>query len=81
MLLAAAAGAERSDRFFQHALIELDADLAHVTGLLVAQKIAGAANVEIVARHRKPGAEIVERLQHLQAALCGVGQLLVRRAS
>ena len=48
-----------------------------MAGLLVAQEIAGAAKIEIVARDREAGAQIVQRLQHLKAALRGVGELLV----
>ena len=37
------------DRVLQHLLVELDADLADVARLLVAQQVAGAADVEVVA--------------------------------
>ena len=50
-----------------------------MTGLLVAQQIAGATKVKIVARDGKSRAEIVERLEHVQPALRGIRQLLVRR--
>jgi hypothetical protein len=42
--------ARLAHRFLEQMLVELDADFAHVAGLLVAQQIAGAADVEIVAR-------------------------------
>ena len=40
-----------------------------MAGLLVAEQIAGAADVEIVRGELEAGAEGVERLQHLEAAL------------
>ena len=40
-----------------------------MAGLLVAEQIAGAADVEIVARELEAGAERIERLQHLQPLL------------
>ena len=48
--LAAALGAHLDDRVLQHLLVELDADLADMAGLLVAEQVAGAADVEVVAR-------------------------------
>ena len=46
------AAARRRDRLLQHVLVELDADLADMARLLVAQQVAGAADVEIVAGKR-----------------------------
>ena len=46
----ALAGAQLGDRVLQHLLVQLDADLADMAGLLVAQQVAGAADVEVVAR-------------------------------
>ena len=63
------AGLQRHHRFLQHLLVKLEADFLDVAGLLVAQQIAGAADVEIVAGELETGAEGVERLQHLQPAL------------
>ena len=73
------AAARVGDRLFQHLLIELDADLADMAGLLLAQQIAGAADVEIVAGQREAGAELVERLHHFEPALRRLGQHLARR--
>src|SRR5262245_33920062 len=42
--------------------------------LLLAQKVAGAANIEIVARQSEAGAERIERLQDLEPLLCGLGE-------
>src|SRR4029079_6447588 len=58
---------------------EFEADFAYVPVLLVAQQIAGAANVEIVRGQREPGAKRVERLQNLQALVVAFGQLLPGR--
>ena len=61
--------ARRRDRLFQHVLIELDTDLADMAGLLVAEKIAGAADIEIVARQLEAGAERIQGLHDVEAAL------------
>ena len=47
--------------------------------LLIAEQIAGAANVEVVAGELEAGAEAVELGQHLQALLRGLGDRAVRR--
>ena len=60
---------ERQHRLLQHLLVELDADFADMAGLLVAQQIAGAADVEIVGGQLEAGAERVQRLQHFQPPL------------
>ena len=74
-----AGAADLGDRLLQHLLVELEADLLDVAGLLLAEQIAGAADVEVVAGQLEAGAERVERLQHLQPALGGVGELAVGR--
>ena len=63
------AGLEAEHRLFQHLLVELEADLLDVAGLFLAQEIAGAADIEIVRGKLEPGAERVERLQHLEPPL------------
>ena len=69
-------------RVFQHLLVELDANLADMAGLLVAQQIAGAADIQIVAGQGEAGAELVQRLRSPRAAASEVGeQLALRRAS
>ena len=73
------ASLERGHRLLEHRLVELEADLADMARLLLAEEIAGAANVEIVARKLEAGAERVERLQHLQPPLGLRGQHLIRR--
>ncbi len=42
----------RRDRLLEHRLIQLEADLADVAGLLLAEQVAGAADVEIVRGQR-----------------------------
>jgi len=66
-------------RFFQHFLIQLDADLADMARLFLAQKVAGAANVHVVAGDRETRAQLVQRLQDFQPPGRGLGQLLFRR--
>ena len=68
------------DRLLEHRLVELEADLADVARLLLAEQVAGAADIEVVARQLEAGAQAFERLQHAQPPLGGVGQLAVRRA-
>ncbi len=69
------------DRLLEEMLVELDADLADMARLLLAEQIAGAADVEIVARQREAGAELVERLHHFEPALRRLGQHLAGRAA
>ena len=45
------------DRLLQHLLVELEADLADLARLLLAEQVAGAADVEIVAGQREAGAQ------------------------
>ena len=78
--LADVAALERRDRFLEHGLIQLEADLADVAGLLLAQQVAATADVEVVAGEREAGAQRVERLQHLEALLGALGQPLAVRA-
>ena len=74
-----AVGAGCGDRLFEHVLVELDADLADVPGLLVAQEIAGAADIEVVARQLEPGAQRVQGLHDFEPALRRRGELLLLR--
>ena len=63
------AGLLLDDRVLEHRLVELEPDLLDVPRLLVAEQIAGAANVEVVAGELEAGAEAVEIGEHLQALL------------
>ena len=71
---------QRLDRLAQHLLVQLVADLLDVAGLLVAEQVAGAADVEVVGGQLEPGAERVERIQHLEPLLGLRRHRLVRRA-
>ncbi len=57
------------DRLAEHLLIQLVADFLDMARLFLAQQIAGAANIEIVAGELEAGAERVERLQHVETLL------------
>ncbi len=61
------AALEIGDGFFQHGLVKLEPDLVDMAGLLLAQQVAGAADIEIVAGQRKARPERIQRLQDLQA--------------
>src|SRR5918997_311630 len=63
------AGLCGEDRVLEHRLVELEADLADVPRLLVAEQVAGAADVEVVAGEVEAGAEAVEIGEHFQALL------------
>ena len=52
-----------------------------MAGLFLAQKIARAANVHVVAGDGEARAQLIERLQHLEPPLGGFGQLPVGAAS
>ena len=73
------AGLEVDDRLLQHRLVQLEADLLDVAGLLLAQQIAGAADVEIVAGELEAGAQRLQRLQHREPPLGLRRDLLLRR--
>src|SRR5208283_602154 len=60
---------EQRDLVGEHLLIELVADFLDVTRLLVAEQIARAAHIEIVARELEAGAQRVQRLQHVETLL------------
>ena len=64
-----AARLERGDGLVQHLLVKLVADFFDMSGLFVAEQIAGAANVEIVAGELEARAKRVERLQHFEPLL------------
>src|SRR3546814_13702291 len=62
-----AAGPRGRHRLLQHLLVELDADLADVAGLLLAKQVAGTADVEVVAGELEAGTEAVQPLPPVQA--------------
>ena len=73
------AGLQAHHRLFQHLLIELEADLLDMAGLLFAEQIAGAADIEIVRGELEAGAQSIERLQHFQPPFGLRRDLLLRR--
>ena len=73
------AGLEVEDRLLQHRLVQLEADFLDMPGLLLAEQIAGAADIEIVRGELESGAQRLQRLQHLQPALGLRRDLLLRR--
>ena len=75
------AGLEARHRLLQHLLVELEADLLDVAGLLLAEQVAGAANVQIVRGELEARPERVERLENLESALGLTGDLAVGRRS
>src|SRR5262245_15502647 len=60
-------------RLFHHLRVELEADRGDVARLLLAEQVAGAANLEIVRRQPKSAAQVVELLQHAQPLLRVLG--------
>ena len=77
--LAAPAPRADCDRLLEQVLVELDADLADMAGLLVAQQVAGAADVEVVAGELEAGAQRVQGLHHLEPLGRRRRQRLARR--
>ncbi len=65
--------------FFQHGLVEFVAHFADVAGLLLAQDVAGAADIEVVTGQREACAQRVERLQDFQPPVGGSGDGTVGR--
>ena len=65
--------------FLEQVVVQLEADLPDVAGLLVAEQIAGAADVQVVRGELEAGAELVQALDDVQPALGGLAQLLLGR--
>ena len=59
--------AELVDGLLHHLGVELEADRGDVPALLLAEQVAGAADLEVVRGDLEAAAEIVELLQHLKA--------------
>ena len=64
-------------RFLDQLLVQFDPHLADVARLFLAQQIARAANVQVVAGQLEAGAQGVQRLHDLQPLLRRLGQDLV----
>src|SRR5258708_32912960 len=57
--------------------IEIETDGSHVTALLRAEQVTGAADFEVVDRYLKPGAELGRLEDGLEAALGCLGEGVV----
>ena len=57
-------GAQLGHGLFQHVVVELEADLADLARLLVAQEVAGTADVEVVAGELEARPQALQRLDH-----------------
>src|SRR5690606_33763602 len=74
-----AGATQLGNRLLQHLLIEFEAYLLDMAGLLVAQKIARTADVQVMACELKARAKRLKRLQYLQTPICRCRQLPVGR--
>ena len=79
VLVIAHTGLERSDRFFQHFLVQLVADFLDMARLLVAQEIARAAQIEVMRSQHETGPQTIERLQHFEPFFGLIGHRLAGR--
>ena len=57
----------RLDGLTEHFLIEFDPDLADMTGLFIAKKVAGPAYIHVIGCQGEPGAKRVQCLHDLEA--------------
>ena len=63
----AAPGAQGRDRFFQHGLVKLDADILDMAGLFFAKQITAATQVQVMGGQGETGSQGIQRLHDLQA--------------
>ena len=61
--------AEGADRFADHAQIKVEADTGDVAGLLPAEQVACAANLQVFERNLHPSAELVVRRDRCEAVV------------
>ena len=71
--------AQFGHRFLQHLLVEFETDFLDVARLFLAEKIAAAAQIEIMAGKLEACAERIKCLQHLEALVGLFGERLVGR--
>ena len=64
------AGFKLCDGLFKHLLIKLVANLFDMAGLLVAQEVTSATQIQIMGRQFKASAQAIERLQDFETFLC-----------
>ena len=62
-----AARAHRRDRALEQFHVEREADLLDLAALALAEQLAGAADLEVVRREHEARAEVLERLDGLEA--------------
>ena len=69
-------GLQRAHGLGQHVVVELEADLLHVAALVLAEHLAGAADLEVVHREVEARAELLHLLDRLQPLRGLLGQAL-----
>ena len=69
--------AERADGLADHAQVEVEADARDVAGLLAAEQVAGAADLQVLQRDLHAGAELVVGRDRLEPVVRGLGERLV----
>ena len=62
-----AARLQRRDRALQHVHVHREADLLDLAALLLAEQLAGAADLQVVRGQHEAGAEFLQRLDGLEA--------------
>ena len=72
--------AQLGDRLLEHLRVQVEADRGDGARLLRAEQVAGAADLQVVRGDREAGAELGERLQHLEPPLGVLGDGAARRA-
>ena len=70
------AGLERAHGLGQHLVVELEADLHHVAALVLAQHLAGAADLQVVHREVEAGAQFFHLLDGVEPLRGLLGQAL-----
>jgi hypothetical protein len=71
-----APGLQRAHGLGQHVVVELEAHLHHVAALVLAQHLAGAADLQVVHRQVEARAQLLHLLDGLQAHRGLLGQAL-----
>src|SRR5581483_12510504 len=79
LLLALRLALERGDGLVEHLQVELEAERRDVAGLLVAEQVAGAADLEVAHRDLEAGAELRVVGQRAEALRGLLGQRGVAR--
>ena len=77
--LGRAVAAELRDRLADQPDVEVEADVGDVPGLLAAEQVAGAADLEVLHRDRHAAAEVGVLRDRGEPLVRGLGERLVRR--